>query len=318
MYFWPHISQTNIIEANFRINEMTIKMEMLRCFSTVVQTGNLAEAAVRLSRTQSALSMSLKQLEEHLGQRLFETDRKNRLTPLGTQVFELAQQQLRDYDNTIRAIETTASSPKGLIRIVSVPSVSGLVFPSAIDQLNNLYPGIKVELRDTDTQQVINALIQNHADIGIASGHHALNGIQQHLLFEDRFGLVCSPNNPLARQVDDPHISEVVSSGFVRNELCELIDCSEFQEIMSSALVTVHNTMSLIGMVRTANWVTVLPQQVVHLLPSDLSFRPIAGLTAKRPVYALLREHSQFPGYAMDLFNIVCKFDWKEQIVKLG
>lgn len=289
---------------------MAIKIEMLRCFSTVAQTGNLAEAAVRLSRTQSALSMSLKQLEAHLGHRLFQSDRKNRLTPLGTQILELAQRQLLEYDNAIKAIETTASSPKGVIRIVSVPSVSGLVFPTAIDKLTQHYPGIKVELRDADTQQVINSLIQGRADIGIASGRHSLSGIQQHLLFEDQFGLVCSPSNPLALQAEDPSIAEVVSSRFIRNELCELIDSEEFQQIASSACITVHNTMSLIGMVRKTNWVTVLPQQVAQLLPDDLCFRRIAGLASQRPVYALSRERSQYPSYSKELFDIVCEFDW--------
>ena len=55
---------------------------MLRCFCTVAQTGNLAEASNRLGRTQSALSMTLKQFEDHLGKKLFEGERKNRLTPM--------------------------------------------------------------------------------------------------------------------------------------------------------------------------------------------------------------------------------------------
>ena len=65
---------------------------MLCCFGAVAQTGNLADAAIRLGRTQSALSMTLKQLGEHLGQPLFEGERKNRLFPLGDEVFRLAQQ----------------------------------------------------------------------------------------------------------------------------------------------------------------------------------------------------------------------------------
>ena len=41
-----------------------IKIEMLRCFSAVARSGNLADAAARLGRTQSAVSMTLKQLED--------------------------------------------------------------------------------------------------------------------------------------------------------------------------------------------------------------------------------------------------------------
>ena len=83
MDFRHKFSQIQIAETNFKTIESMIKLEMLRCFGAVAQAGNLGDAAVRLGKTQSALSMTLKQLEEHLGERLFETERKNRLTPLG-------------------------------------------------------------------------------------------------------------------------------------------------------------------------------------------------------------------------------------------
>lgn len=201
---------------------MAIKIEMLRCFSTVAQTGNLADAAVRLGRTQSAISMTLKQLEDHLGQSLFEGERKGNLTALGIEVFDLAQQQLRQFDETIGAIETSASAPHGLLRIASVPSVAGLVFPSAIDDLTHRHPNLKVELRDCDSNQVIDSLLRGQADIGVASGTPALNGIRQEKLFEDGFGLICSPSHALACQSADPTIRDVQAAGFVRNNLCNL------------------------------------------------------------------------------------------------
>ena len=146
---------------------MALKIEMLRCFSTVAQTGNLADAAVRLGRTQSAISMTLKQLEEHLGQPLFEGERKSNLTAMGEEVFDLAQQQLRQFDETVSAIETSASAPHGLLRIASVPSVAGLLFPSAIDDLTCRHPNLKVELRDCDSNQVIDSLLRGQADVGV-------------------------------------------------------------------------------------------------------------------------------------------------------
>ena len=50
---------------------MAIKIEMLRCFVAVAEHGNLNDAANRLGRTPSAVSMSLKQLTDHLGAPLF-------------------------------------------------------------------------------------------------------------------------------------------------------------------------------------------------------------------------------------------------------
>lgn len=289
---------------------MAIKIDTLRCFSTVAQTGNLAESALRLSRTQSAISMTLKQLELDIGQKLFESDRKNRLTPLGEQVFELAQEQLRLFENTLNAIQTAANFPRGLIRIASVPSISSVVFPSAIRVLTDQNPGLKVELQDIDSQRVIDSMIQGQVDFGIVSGTHSLNGIRSELLFEDHFGLICSPSHPLAQQVQRPTIKDLASTGFIRNNLCDLIESSEFQTALSQSKVSVYNTLSLIGMLRNQDWITVLPQQVAQILPQDLVFRSIKGIVTKRPVFALIRERSANLRYAEELANIVKTFDW--------
>ncbi|MFT5446017.1 MAG: DNA-binding transcriptional LysR family regulator [Gammaproteobacteria bacterium] len=63
--------------------KLAIKIEMLRCFVAVAQSGKLVDAAEKLGRTPSAVSMMLKQFEQHLGAPLFESERKNRLTALG-------------------------------------------------------------------------------------------------------------------------------------------------------------------------------------------------------------------------------------------
>ena len=67
---------------------MSIKLEMLRTFRIVAEQGSLTAASSLLARTPSAVSMTLAQLEDHIGAPLFETDRKNRLTPLGHKIHE--------------------------------------------------------------------------------------------------------------------------------------------------------------------------------------------------------------------------------------
>ncbi len=290
---------------------MAIKIEMLRCFSTVVQCGNLAEAANQLSRTQSAVSMTLKQLETQLGQRLFESDRKRSLTPLGEQVYELSLEQLRLFDSTVNAMQSAAAFPQGLLRIASVPSVSSVLFSSVIQTLTQNQPGLKVELQDADTQHVIKALIQGQADFGIVSGYHTLNGIRSILLFEDQFGLICAAKHPLATQDQQPTIADIAAAPLVGNMLCKSIESAEFQTALSQAMVTVHNTLSLIGMIKTQNWVSVLPEKVAQISPVELTFRKVVSIEDKRPVYALIRERSPNLRYAEELAEIISKTNWR-------
>lgn len=287
-----------------------LKIEMLRCFSTVAQSGNLADAAIRLGRTQSALSMTLKQLEEHLGQNLFETERKNHLTPLGQEIFQLAQQQLRQFDGTVDAIEAAANAPQGLLRIASIPSASGLALPGAIATLTDRHPALKIDLRDMDSAMVMDALLQGQADIGIASGRPVLNGITQETLFEDRFGLLCSSKHRLAQQGHPPTLDEVLTSDFIRNNLCQLIKAPKMQNALPSAKITVHNTHSLVAMVRTGKWTTILPESVANILREDLAFLSMSDLDEKRPVSLLVKSKAQFPQLVDELADILRQSSW--------
>lgn len=273
---------------------MSIKLEMLRCFCTVVQTGNLAEAADRLGRTQSAVSMTLKQLEEHIGKRLFRGERKNQLSPLGEQVFRLALKQVRLFDETIESIGTAARASQGMIRIASVPSVATIVFPAVLEHMTRAFPGLKIELRDTDTQHVLDALSEGRADIGIGSGYHPLNGVRAVSLFSDRFGLVAASDHPLVTAARPPELADVAAKNFVLNSLCLHIQDSGFHEAVAHSNVTVHNTHSLIAMVKTGRWVTVLPETVARFLPESTTFRPLVDLTDTRQVFLYIRERPQF------------------------
>ncbi|WP_209507261.1 MULTISPECIES: LysR family transcriptional regulator [unclassified Ruegeria] len=273
---------------------MAMKVEMLRCFCTVAQTGNLAEAASRLGRTQSAVSMMLKQFEDHLGKKLFEGERKNHLSPLGQQVLDLALKQVRDFDQTVQNIEMAAQAEQGLIRIVSVPSVGALVFPALLGHMTSRFPGLKIELRDGDSQQVLDAVAGDKADIGIASGHHPLNGVSAEPLFQDRFGLVAASDHPLMTRAKPPEICDLMAAPFVRNALCDFIESAPFREILDRAEVTIHNTHSLITTVRAGQWITVLPQTVAQFIPDAVAFRPISDLPDKREVYIYRRERARF------------------------
>ena len=94
---------------------MAIKIEMLRCFATVVKHGSLSEAADALGRTPSAVSMMLKQFEDHIGAPLFETARKSRLTPVGDLIYEEARREVTHFENTVTAM------------IPSLPGMNNLV-----------------------------------------------------------------------------------------------------------------------------------------------------------------------------------------------
>lgn len=289
---------------------MALTNTMLRCFAAVAESGNLADAGARLGRTPSAISMTLKQMEDHLGARLFETDRKNRLTPLGEEIFGLAQQQVRQNDEAIETIETMARAPKGLLRIASIPSAVHQGLPQAVEIMMTRRPSLRIEIRDADTDIVKSALLRGQVEMGIVSGAPDLNGLRRVPLFEDAFGLVAAPDHPLMRQVASPEIADLATREFLRNDLCAQIKMPAFQEILDDTRIAARNTLSLISMVRTGNWITVLPSSVVGILPVHLTFRKIAGLDQNRVVSLLFRERCLSPDLVQEFTDILGRQSW--------
>jgi LysR family transcriptional regulator, carnitine catabolism transcriptional activator len=290
---------------------MAIKIEMLRAFAIVAQTGNLAEAANRLGRTPSAVSMTLKSLEDHLGQRLFETDRKNRLTPLGDYVLEQAQNELRQFDATLRAIEAYASSPKGLLRVAAVPSVAGVVFAPVLEDFTARHPGVSVEIRDMDSLNILDALTRGQIDIGIAAGNGPMRGVVGEPLFADAFGVICGRGHPLANAPGPLHLADLAGHRVLGNDLSARIADPGLQAAMGGRRISAQNTLSLIALVRSGGWVTVLPKAVRRMAPDDLVFRAFADLEEHRRVDLLIREDRMAQVIVADFAEALRQFDWR-------
>jgi len=73
-----------------------LKLELLESLIAVAETGNLSKAAERLCRTQSALSLQIKKLEESVGQVLLLRDNKGaKLTDAGEKLLNYAYKMLQ-------------------------------------------------------------------------------------------------------------------------------------------------------------------------------------------------------------------------------
>ena len=181
---------------------MAIKIDMLRCFQAVANHGSLAVAATVLGRTPSAISMMLKQFEEHIGAPLFETARKARLTPLGALILTEAQRELGHFDRTIQAIEGLSQAKLGSVRLAVTPSVAQTVLPPVLQRFMQDHPKVRIDLRDMDSTAVADELIHDRADIGLAS-IASLPGFERQILFSDAFGVVCRADHPLSQNWHD-------------------------------------------------------------------------------------------------------------------
>ncbi|WP_165814519.1 LysR family transcriptional regulator [Pararhodobacter oceanensis] len=268
---------------------MAIKIEMLRCFQAVVDHGRLSDAAAALGRTPSAVSMTLKQLEDHIGAPLFETSRKSRLSTLGEQVYQEALLALAHFERSLATIDSLSRSQAGYVRLAVTPSVAAMILPPIIQAFLADHPGVRIEMHDMTSAAVQRDLQNERADIGLAS-IPPTEGLARKPLFRDPFGVVCRADTPLARAGLPLTWEAIAREEFITNGLCAQITDPQFQPVLLGARLEVPNTASLLALIRAGVGVTVLPRLAVPEDIADLVFLPLPDATIQREVWMVTSD----------------------------
>ncbi|MFM0646698.1 LysR substrate-binding domain-containing protein [Paraburkholderia bryophila] len=137
---------------------------LLRAFVTVAETGAVGVAAARLARTQAAVSMQLKRLEEELGQRLLDR------SPRGVQLTE-AGHVLLPYAHTIlgagadarRAL--SAGQVSGSVRLGMLEDIAVGRLPRALRRFSTAYPQVALEIVVDSSEALSNRLGEGGLDV---------------------------------------------------------------------------------------------------------------------------------------------------------
>jgi len=272
---------------------MAIKIEMLRNFVAVAELGNLNDAADRLGRTSSAVSMSLKLLEENLGSPLFESDRKNRLTALGRFTLAEGRREVEQFAHCIETLAAFAQARVGIVRIGAVPSVTATLLPNIVRGFVRDHPDVIIHIRDLDSATVLSEVEMQRIDIGIASSRPALSGIRTMRLFSDRFGVVCSDDHPLRKEHRGLQWADLKRYPLISNATGAQIGNPVFRELDDAAHLRIRNTSSVLGMVRAGVGITVLPKLTLEGYAHGLLFLPLDEPDTIRRVNILTRSQGE-------------------------
>lgn len=261
-----------------------IKLDYLRALVTVANHGNLRDAANELGRTQSALSMTLSQLEDLLEGALFETDRKKDLTDLGKFVCNLGDELVREHDRVQGLIYSYAKGTVGHLRIASVPSVAALILPDILHDFISQHEDAQIDLMDSDSTNVRALVAAGHADLGIAGPTSTSLGLQEEPLFRDQLHVVCREDSHFADASGQLRWADLDNSTLISNETLSVIDTVAATRALAKSRLSVRNLLSLFAMIKSGTGLTVLPGLATRSLISPLTAIPITGAMCTREI----------------------------------
>src|SRR5690606_35727482 len=175
-----------------------VTLRHLRAFHAVAQHGSFVAAARALFVTQSALSGSIRQLEELLGVRLFDrTTRTTGLTDAGRIFLEEVRIVLGTLEQGVRKMQELSSLNEGRVAIAAAPSVLAALVLPCVQALQGRYPNLRVTLREDSADAIIRYVREGAVDFGVGGWHPSAADMDVKPLLKDPLGVVGPASHPL-------------------------------------------------------------------------------------------------------------------------
>jgi DNA-binding transcriptional LysR family regulator len=143
-------------------------LDDLLAFVAVGRERSFTKAAAKLGISQSALSHTIRELEERLGVRLLtRTTRSVSPTEAGERLLQTAGPRFEEIEAELTAIRELRDKPAGTIRITATEYAADAILLPKLAKLLRLYPDIKIEII---IDYGLTDIVAQHYDAGVRSG----------------------------------------------------------------------------------------------------------------------------------------------------
>lgn len=278
-------------------------LDLVNTFLVVAEEGNLTRAAVRLFRTQSALSRRLQTFEEAVGKPVFTRSKQGvRLNSDGEALLAPAREVLRARDRLVGI--TTNAPPEERLRIACSDTVARYLLAPRLRGLMEAHPAMELELQVSNTPETVSRVDLGDADLGfvlLPARHRSL----EFRPIRTYHHMAAFPPGirPRSKEVGLPEVLEhplVLLDRTTRTR--QLIDASLLSKGLFPGRVTeVGNVSVLKALVRAGMGVGILPEYAREST-DGLVWRSIQG-SSERVLAACLRKDRLAGGLAESLLS---------------
>jgi LysR family transcriptional regulator, low CO2-responsive transcriptional regulator len=147
---------------------LPLDSRQLRAFSALARTGSFTLAAKELFLSQSAVSHSMKALEEDVGCRLLDrVGKKVFLTQAGEQLLSHAEKILREMKSARDSLQQLGKWGKARLRLGASTTACQYIIPTALTEFKKRFADCAISIEPGDTLHQIEALLANRVDLAI-------------------------------------------------------------------------------------------------------------------------------------------------------
>ncbi|MEA3095509.1 MAG: hypothetical protein QOJ04_6851, partial [Caballeronia sp.] len=144
---------------------MALTLRQLKYFVATAELGQISQAAIQLTISQSAVTNAIKELEDSLGTQLFARMSSGvTLTQTGRKFLNQAYTILSSVEEAMR-IPNLESTLTGTLTIAASYTVIGYFLPHHLQRLSTLYPLLSINLHELNRESIEEGLLSERYDM---------------------------------------------------------------------------------------------------------------------------------------------------------
>lgn len=252
-------------------------MSKYAIFCKVIETSSFTKTAEIFGYSQSAVSQTIKSLEQELGVMLIERRKDGiMLTKDGEQFYPYIQAVY----TAEKALEQKQREMRGLwnsvIRIGTFTSISRNILPPIMKAFKDMYPTVTFVLRQGEYTSIEQWIKEGEIDFGFVNAD-VVKKVDTRVLYEDRMMAVLPKNHRLAVK-KEISIKDLTGEPFIlldEGETSVPLDIFRRNEISPQIAYEVYDDYTILAMIRQGLGVSILYEKVLVGFEQDLTIRPI-------------------------------------------
>lgn len=285
----------------------------LQVFQTVAREHSFSRAAEKLYRTQPAVSISIRKLEEWVGQPLFVRGSGARmLTDAGVLLLEYADRMLNLREEIRKGMNDLQGLERGQLALgVNESSIHALL--PALDRYRQVHPGIHINVHRVFSRDVPREVLNHHLDIGVISYLPEERDLAAVEFYRDSLVLIVWPGHRLAKRKDvdikelgeETFVAHIVESPY-RQRVIQMFARHRVPLQMDIEMPTLESIKMFVEMKKG---VAIVPRMCVEreVARGSLHEVRIRQMRVVRKLYLIYREDRPLTAAAQELVEIIRK-----------
>jgi DNA-binding transcriptional LysR family regulator len=288
-----------------------VELSQLEVFLAVAREHRFSRAAEKLYRTQSAVSQTIRKLENELGEALFDrTSREGVLTDAGKVLFEYAEKLINLRSEASESLTELRELQKGKL-VIAANEFTVLYLLPLLAEFRRLHPMIKIKVERALGSHIPDDVLSYNVEFGVLSYEPQEASLNSVVVYLDELVFVVPPKHPLAsapqisiRQLGaESFVAHIVSSPY-REKVIQQFKAHKTPLHMDLELPTLQAIKQFVAM---GHGVAFVPEISVEteIARGELVGIPVRELQIKRKLRIIYRKDASLSHAARAFLKVV-------------